>query len=181
MGVSTRALGMLQTFLGESTRRCRTRILLFSTLGIIVVKAGLTPSAIESMGITLNVSDRQFLLRAGGGIIAFNLLQFLIYASRDYLHFILGLPGTLEFKAVDTSTMLNPSESNIVNSEKERVSQIVDVITREMNEFYNRLASLLVSLVVCIDLLFPVAYGILACYFLFTSQLPEIGERIPNK
>lgn len=77
------ALAELRDPLSEVTRRERKALLGTSVLAVALVKAGLLPTEITALGVTLAASDQKALLVLLGFVILYFLGAFLLYGGSD--------------------------------------------------------------------------------------------------
>jgi len=76
---------LLRDPLAENTRRERTRLLLSSVGALVVAKAGIIPTKIESLGVTFTASNQRAIVVLFGVVVAYFLLAFLIYGLFDIM------------------------------------------------------------------------------------------------
>jgi len=74
-----------QDFLSDRSYRERQILLIASAVVLAIVKTGLVPTKISSLGIELTLSNQQAMLRIMAAFIAYLLLSFCIHAWCDYL------------------------------------------------------------------------------------------------
>ena len=70
------------------TRKERGVLLGASTLGIAVVKTGLVPSKISTLGIEFEQADKRALLILVGTIVLYFSIAFTLYSVHDYLAWV---------------------------------------------------------------------------------------------
>jgi hypothetical protein len=74
---------LLRDPLAEVTRRERTHLLLSSLVAVVVSKAGILPTKIESLGIEFTSSNRHAIIVLIGVVVGYFLLAFIIYGFLD--------------------------------------------------------------------------------------------------
>ena len=74
---------LLQDPLSRVTRQERTRLLLSSFVAVVIAKAGIIPTKIESIGVEFSSSNRASIVVLAGVVVAYFLLAFLIYGLFD--------------------------------------------------------------------------------------------------
>ena len=77
-------LPLLQDALSPVTRSTRRLLLVLSTVGVAVVKAGLVPSKIPAFGLTLDVTSQAALLWVVTWVVGYLLAAFLLYGLSDF-------------------------------------------------------------------------------------------------
>jgi hypothetical protein len=78
-------LSLVKDPLSDVTRKERRTLLGVSALGIIMVKAGLVPQKISTLGIDFQEIDKSLLLKSIAAVVAYFLVAFLIYALSDFI------------------------------------------------------------------------------------------------
>jgi hypothetical protein len=74
---------LLRDPLDEVTRRERTHLLLSSLVAVVVSKAGILPTKIESLGIEFTSSNRHAIIVLLGVVVGYFLLAFIVYGFFD--------------------------------------------------------------------------------------------------
>jgi hypothetical protein len=75
---------LLKDPLSEVTRKERLYLLASSILGIIIVKTGLIPTRITTLGITFEKANQDSLVFVLGLVVLYFLVTFLVYAAGDF-------------------------------------------------------------------------------------------------
>lgn len=83
--------------LRELTRKERTRLLIVSVLGIIVVHTKLVPSRIDVLGIEFAQTQQEKILVVLAVLVAYYLVAFLLYAAVDFTSWRLAYLDSHEF------------------------------------------------------------------------------------
>lgn len=86
---------ILRDPLSEVTRKERTYLLAVSTIGIAIVKTGLVPSQITTLGIVFEKANQNTLLFVLGLVALYFLAAFIIYATADFFAWLVAYQSVL--------------------------------------------------------------------------------------
>ena len=71
--------------ISDNTRKIRRELLVVSTIGIVIVYAGLVPTKIDALGITLTPSNQASFRYVIAGVVLYLTVAFLIYVSSEII------------------------------------------------------------------------------------------------
>ncbi|NHZ86609.1 MAG: hypothetical protein GWP19_12145 [Planctomycetia bacterium] len=71
--------------LRKVTRKERRLLLISSAFGIVIVKSGLIPTKITTLGIEFSETNQESLLYVVSAIVIYFLIAFIIYSSSDFI------------------------------------------------------------------------------------------------
>ncbi|MFX1476366.1 MAG: hypothetical protein ACFFCO_12955 [Promethearchaeota archaeon] len=89
----------------DTTRKIRRELLICSTVGIVIVHAGLVPTRIDALGIELTPSNQAFFRYVIAGVVLYLTATFLIYVTSEIIAW-----GTL-FKALELDEFFEQVEA----------------------------------------------------------------------
>ena len=69
--------------ISDNTRKIRRELLVASTIGIVIVHAGLVPTRIDALGITLTESNQASFRYVVAGVVLYLTVAFLVYVSSE--------------------------------------------------------------------------------------------------
>jgi len=106
MEAPTSAEIRLEDPLTPTTRRTRTTLLAFSTLGFIIEKTGLVPKRISGLDIEFAPEHRVFLVLIALAAVAYSWISFVVYASSDLSRRRIALRNALlKQRAIDNQQL----------------------------------------------------------------------------
>ena len=99
----------------DTTRKIRRELLISSTIGIVVVHAGLVPTRIDALGIELTPSNQAFFRYVIAGIVLYLTATFLIYVASEIIAW-----GTLfkELKLDKLLEQLDAARKDVESAQK---------------------------------------------------------------
>lgn len=156
-------LAELRDPLSEVTRRERKALLGTSVLAVALVKAGLLPSEITALGVTLATSDQKSLLVLLGFVILYFLGAFLLYGASDLV----------TWRVTQREAFRETIRKLRFGTESEREQGIMFEVEREFNQRKGEMymTSFLVGPVSMLRVLFdfalPLLFGIYAVIITF--------------
>lgn len=151
--------------LSEVTRKERRMLLAISMIGITLVKMGLIPTKISTLGIEFEKTNQQSLLNIIALIVIYFLAAFFIYAIADFLAWRKSIRNkkiNIELESIEKE-LINPQ---LFHEQKERMVKI--------SSWRNTPVSLTkpVSVLRAIfEFLLPIVVGIYSSYILITNDI----------
>jgi hypothetical protein len=98
----------------DTTRKVRRELLISSAVGIVVVYAGLVPTKIDALGITLSPSNQASFRYVIAAVVLYFMVTFIIYVSSEIIAW-----GTL-YKELELDNFLESASKNL-EAAQERV------------------------------------------------------------
>lgn len=156
--------------LSDVTRKERRFLLALSMLGIILIKAGMIPTKLTTLGLEFCEADQNTLLVIMGFVNLYVLAAFIIYASSDFLAW------RLAFNKLSREVMKQKHD------EKRKATYIDDTMDG-IDAHFEKKTSLMIMMTrpisvirALFEFVLPVVVGIYSTVLMWSAKLPQASN-----